>query len=247
MKILTTAVSEASEVIKNNEFTELAINGSKVLEFDVEIMKCSRPTRNGRIYHKDDMEVAVNHHRIQDLLARGCFYGEGEHPEDPTDLERWVGIPVDRRQFKWTKLWFEGDILMGRVQTFPGNGNLLFHSIASGELPAFSVRCIGKEQPEGNFKRLTDILLLYIDWVNHPGGETSHVKSTSDFTMKDVPLFNYQMNTPNAYLPRSEAHVVLGLSENESLISLGSGYYASVETLNEEKRNMISKIRSRAF
>lgn len=223
------------------------INSQKSLEFDVEIITLPGPTRNGMLYPLEEMKKAVEDERIRDLLNRGALYGEGEHPLDPLDIPRWVNIPVDKRQFKWTKLWFDGNKMMGRVRTFPGNNNALAMSILNGELPAFSIRVLGAPEQKGAYRELHDIYLVTIDWVNYPGNPTSYVRDTDAFSTKDIPLVNEKHYADGRIVPRGESYNVLGLEENESLVSIGEGYYAILENFDKEKRKDLTRMRASAF
>lgn len=48
-------------------------------------------------------------------------------------------------------------------------------------------------------------------------------------------------------IPRGESYDILGLSDEETLVELGNGYYAVAESFTKEKMNKLSKIRRNAF
>lgn len=246
-RVIQAAHAESMSLINSNDIMAMVNEGTKVLEFDVEVITCPGPTRNGMLYPKVEMEKAINDPRIVDLLNRGALYGEGEHPIDPKDIPRWVNIPVENRQFKWKKLWFDGDKLMGTVQTYDGNGNLLLKSIKNGELPAFSIRVLGTPREAGQYTELHNIVLITIDWVNYPGNPTSFVNSSDKFKAVDIPLINSTHYADGRIIPRGESYDFLGLESNESLVSLGEGYYVVLENFDNEKKAKLSKIRTNAF
>ena len=152
-KIYRATYAESVSAVDKASMRELD-SGEKVFEFDTVVIKLPGPTRNKVMYPLEEMKKAVVSAMVQELLNRGALYGEGGHPLNPKDIDRWVVVPMDKAQFKWTKLWFDGDTLMGRVRTYPGNGNLLAKAIINGELPAFSIRVLGSEHMENGYNRL---------------------------------------------------------------------------------------------
>lgn len=245
-KIYRAAYAESMNNLDSSQISGI-IKGEQYIEFDTVIIKLPGPTRNKVMYPLEEMKKAVESPMVQDLLKRGALYGEGGHPLDPKDIDRWVTVPMDKAQFKWTKLWFDGDTLMGRVRTFPGQGNLLAKAILAGELPAFSIRVMGSESMENGYRTLRNILLITIDWVNYPGNPTSYVPSSKEFDLTDVPLLTNDYYSDGRVVPKGEAYDALGLGEHSQLISLGEGYYTTVETMDRDKKKRLSALRENAF
>lgn len=236
-------VGENAEITNRREDI---MGGRKVITFDVEIITLPGPTRNGMLYPLEEMKKAVNSERIQDMLKRGSFYGEGEHPLNPEDFQRWVYNDVSNRRFKWTKIWFEGNVMKGTVQTFSGNGNLLYEAIVCGELPAFSIRVIGAPTKKGKYTELHDITIISIDWVGYPGNPTSYVHNSDEFKFVEPPIVE-GFSRDTRIVTRSESFDELGIKENESLIALGKGFYKKVERLDKDQLNKLKTIRHNAF
>ena len=223
------------------------IEGNGYIEFTTTIIELPGPTRNRRMYPLDEMKRAVESPMTQDIINRGAFYGESRHPLDPKDISRWLISPMEAATHKWTKLWFEGNKMMGTCRTFDGAHNLLAKAIKGGELPAFSIRVLGSESVENGYPTLRDIHLVTIDWVQYPGNPTSYVEDSRAFQYKDVPLITSEFFADGRVIPRGESYDILGLSNEETLVELGNGYYAVAESFNREKMDRLSKIRRNAF
>ena len=247
-KIFRATYAESVGTITNDRNTYHDVSrGDKVIEGTAVIIELPGPTRNNCMYPLDEMKKAVEAKMIQDMLNRGALYGEAGHPKDNKDIDRWIVVPMKEAQLQWTKLWFEGNVLMGNYRTYPGNGNLMALSILNGELPAFSIRVLGRESNENGYRTLRDIILITIDWVNYPGNPTSFVLSSKEFQIKDIPLYTHDHYADGRVVAKGESYDLLGLSDNETLISLGEGYFAAVEGFNSEDRSKLSELRRNSF
>lgn len=245
-KIYRAAYCESSRPITKDDI-ECILEGEKVYEAWTEIITLPGPTRNGVMYPLDEFKKAVESPMVQDMLKRGSMYGEGGHPLDPKDINRWIAVPMDKAQFKWLEFKFEGNKFMGKFRTYDGNGNLLAKAINNGELPAFSIRVLGTESMEKGYRTLRNIILITIDWVNYPGNPTSFVNNTKEIELKDVPIIAYDHYADGRVIPRSESYTVLGLSDNQELLDLGNGYFTAIEKFNKDDRTKLRAVRENAF
>jgi hypothetical protein len=245
-KIYRATYAESVSAVDKSSIHELN-SGEKVFEFDTVVIKLPGPTRNKVMYPLEEMKKAVASAMVQELLNRGAMYGEGGHPLNPKDIDRWVVVPMDKAQFKWTKLWFDGDTLMGRVRTYPGNGNLLAKAIINGELPAFSIRVLGSEHMENGYRTLRDIILITIDWVNYPGNPNSYVPDSKEFMISDAPLFTMDYDYTGRTVPKGESYNLLDVKDNETLVSLGEGYFTKVSKIDKDQRSKLKAFRENAF
>lgn len=220
-----------SESIDFNKDVNKALQrGEKVITFDVEVINLDgTPTRNNVIYPIDEMKKALSRERLQQMQKTGVFYGELEHPTNPEDLARWTSVDRTRVHFKFVKFWFDGTRLMGRVQTVPGNGDLMVNSIRAGELPSFSIRVIGKPDVDEKSGTITlhEIHLIAVDWVTYPGNPTSYVTTSDAFKLIDAPLkegFKY------SEIARGESNDILndlGITKDMNIYNVGNGLFVS--------------------
>ena len=219
-------------------------HGAAFIEFPVEIITLDDnvPTRNNVIYPLAEMKIAVERERLQQMLNTGVFLSELEHPDDPEDLLRWTKVDRTNVHSRFTKLWFEGNKLMGMVRTVPGNGNLMAKAILNGELPSFSIRVIGKPtKRDDGVVVLHDIHLIAVDWVTYPGNPTSYVKSSDIYKLVESPIaggFQYPLLKASG-----EASPILReMGITEDLVSVGKGGYA---TLNDQYTSSMESVRIR--
>lgn len=252
--INTVAFGEGSQVHMSPSLD----TGDEVIKFTVEVIDMSRPTRNGVLYPVEEFKKALERPMLQDLLRRGAFYGEDDHPTTPSGdddeaMGRWMKIDMSKMTHKFTKLWMEGNKLMGECQTFSGNGNLMYHAIKSGELLAFSIRVVGNPKPKGEYVQLEDIHLLAIDWVRYPGNPTSHIHSMDEYKVSRAPLFakaenGHALGLSRRMVAKAEGYEsIFGMNSNNELIALGEGYYEVVEKLSDNYINKIWENRLNSF
>lgn len=238
-----------SESIDFNKDTNKALQrGDKVIAFDVEVINLDgTPTRNNVIYPIEEMKTALNRERLLQMIKTGVFYGELEHPDNPEDLARWTTIDRTRVHFKFTKFWFDGFRLMGRVQTVPGNGDLMVNSIRAGELPSFSIRVIGKPDVDEKTGTITlhEIHLIAVDWVTYPGNPTSYVTTSDAFKLVDAPLKN---GFKYGELASGEANSILselGITGDMNIYSVGKGLFITKDKSEFKATSESVKMRNR--
>ena len=155
------------EIILEDELFKKLENGDAFIEFPVEIMVLDgKPTEvNHMIYPLEEMKKAVNTERIQKTIDAGKLFSELGNPSYTNDLRRWTTIDQTNVHSRFTKLWFEGNKLMGMVRTVPDNGNLMMKSILSGLYPSFAIRVLGEvNKTDNGVKILKNISLVTIDW-----------------------------------------------------------------------------------
>ena len=219
-------------------------HGAAFIEFIVEIITLDDnvPTRNNVIYPLSEMKIAVERERLRQMLNTGVFLSELEHPDDPEDLLRWTKVDRKNVHSRFTNIWFEGNKLMGKVRTVPGNGNLMAKAILNGELPSFSIRVIGKPtKREDGVIVLHDIHLIAVDWVTYPGNPTSYVKSSDVYKLVESPItkgFQYPLLKASG-----EASPILReMGITEDLVSVGKGVFV---TVNDEYISSMESVRIR--
>lgn len=237
-----------AEAIEFDKDTNKALQrGDKVITFDVEVINLDgTPTRNNVIYPIEEMKTALSRERLQQMQKTGVFYGELEHPTNPEDLARWTTIDRTRVHFKFTKFWFDGSRLMGRVQTVPGNGDLMVNAIRAGELPSFSIRVIGKpDVDDTGIITLHEIHLIAVDWVTYPGNPTSYVTTSDAFKLIDAPLKNGFKYGEIASGEANDILSELGVTKDMNIYSVGNGLFVSKNKAELKASSESVKMRNR--
>lgn len=137
--------------------------------FVANLQESSAPNRNGRIYDKDALDNALRHYSVAEKLRHKTFYGEAGHPlsEDPKRQ-----MYIDQRNISHivTKVWWEGEMLMGEVETSATEaGRDMRGLIRQGSDVSFSMRGMSDNVTrKGQYMHVGGpILLCSYDWVQN--------------------------------------------------------------------------------
>jgi hypothetical protein len=186
---------------------------SKPFEFYATLQKWGVPNRNGRVYPEKILRRESD--KYQDAIKRGMSISELNHPESSL-------IDLDRVSHLITEMWWEGNVLMGKIKllTTPGfhergivssKGDVAANMMRQGVTMGVSSRGVGSLVKKGDQNEVQDDFeLICFDLVSSP-------------------------STPGAYLylnkedrPRYEEK----LSEHDNtLVSGGSGLEKSVDLM----------------
>ena len=185
---------------------------SKPFEFYATLQKYGVPNRNGRVYPERILKKEAE--KYQDIIKRGMSISELNHPESSL-------IDLDRVSHLITDMWWEGNVLMGKVKllTSPGfhergvvtsKGDVAANLMRQGVTMGVSSRGVGSLVKQGEQNEVQgDFELICFDLVSSP-------------------------STPGAYLylnkedrPTYEEK----LEENNNIEVLGSGMDKSVDLM----------------
>ena len=185
---------------------------SKPFVFYATLQKYGVPNRNGRIYPEKILKREAE--KYQEIIKRGMSISELNHPESSL-------IDLDRVSHLITDMWWEGNVLMGKVKllTSPGfhergivtsKGDVAANLMRQGVTMGVSSRGVGSLVKQGEQNEVQgDFELICFDLVSSP-------------------------STPGAYLylnkedrPTYEEK----LEENNNIEVLGSGMDKSVDLM----------------
>ena len=185
---------------------------SKPFVFYATLQKHGVPNRNGRIYPENILKREAE--KYQEIIKRGMSISELNHPESSL-------IDLDRVAHLITDMWWEGNVLMGKVKllTSPGfhergivtsKGDVAANLMRQGVTMGVSSRGVGSLVKQGEQNEVQgDFELICFDLVSSP-------------------------STPGAYLylnkedrPTYEEK----LEENNNIEVLGSGMDKSVDLM----------------
>jgi hypothetical protein len=185
---------------------------SKPFEFYATLQKYGVPNRNGRVYPEKILKREAE--KYQDIIKRGMSISELNHPESSL-------IDLDRVSHLITDMWWEGNVLMGKIKllTSPGfhergvvtsKGDVAANLMRQGVTMGVSSRGVGSLVKKGEQNEVQeDFELICFDLVSSP-------------------------STPGAYLylnkedrPAYEEK----LEEHNNIDVLGSGMNKSVDLM----------------
>lgn len=190
------------------------------VEFITVLQEANKSNRNGRIYPKAVLEKALNAPNIRERLATKTWFGEAGHPMD-TSVQRQMTIDMRNIAFIIKEIWWEGDLLKGRLETADtAVGRDMKGLIEQGCRVAFSLRAQGNvhTNPATGIVEVEDGLqILGYDWVQVP----SHAKAFMEKICEATALAMYK-TAKNKLSP-------MVLCESEDLFINGEVYDPSNE------------------
>jgi len=144
---------------------------SKPFEFYAVLQKYNTPNRNGRIYPEKILKREAENYKT--AIAKGTSLSELNHPESSL-------IDLDRVSHMITEVWWEGNILMGKLKllTSPGfhergiiscKGDMAANYLRQGVTLGISSRGVGSLAKKGDQNEVQDDFeLICFDLVSSP-------------------------------------------------------------------------------
>jgi hypothetical protein len=144
---------------------------SKPFEFYAVLQKYNTPNRNGRIYPEKILKREAENYKK--MIQKGTALSELNHPESSL-------IDLDRVSHSITEVWWEGNVLMGKIKllTSPGyhesgicstKGDLAANYLRQGVTLGISSRGVGSLKKIGEQNEVQDDFeLICFDLVSSP-------------------------------------------------------------------------------
>ena len=185
---------------------------SKPFVFYATLQKYGVPNRNGRIYPEKILKREAE--KYQEVIKRGMSISELNHPESSL-------IDLDRVAHLITDMWWEGNVLMGKVKllTSPGfhergivstKGDLAANYLRQGVTLGISSRGVGSLKKVGEQNEVQDDFeLICFDLVSSPSTPGAYLFQDKNDRMK------YEENLDEDKKITVDRHV--GESGNKSL------------------------------
>ena len=160
-------VTQNSYIMENKSF----LDHSKPFEFYAVLQKYNTPNRNGRVYPEDILKREAENYKK--MIERGTSLSELNHPESSL-------IDLDRVSHIITEVWWEGNVLMGKLKllTSPGfhergvcstKGDLAANYLRQGVTLGISSRGVGSLKKVGEQNEVQDDFeLICFDLVSSP-------------------------------------------------------------------------------
>lgn len=198
-----------SEIIKESKDM---LDHSKPFEFYAVLQKYNTPNRNGRIYPEKILKREADNYKK--MIEKGVSLSELNHPESSL-------IDLDRVSHIITEVWWEGNVLMGKLKllTSPGfhergivstKGDMAANYLRQGVTLGISSRGVGSLKKVGEQNEVQDDFeLICFDLVSSPSTPGAYLFSNPN--EKDL----YDENLEEEKQMRIERQV--GESGNKSL------------------------------
>jgi hypothetical protein len=147
------------------------LDHSKPIEFYAVLQKYNTPNRNGRLYPERILKREAENYKK--MIKKGTALSELNHPESSL-------IDLDRVSHMITEVWWEGNILMGKIKllTSPGyhesgicstKGDIAANYLRQGVTLGISSRGVGSLKKIGEQNEVQDDFeLICFDLVSSP-------------------------------------------------------------------------------
>jgi len=147
------------------------LDHSKPIEFYAVLQKYNTPNRNGRTYPERILKREAENYKK--MIKKGTALSELNHPESSL-------IDLDRVSHAITEVWWEGNVLMGKIKllTSPGyhesgicstKGDLAANYLRQGVTLGISSRGVGSLKKVGEQNEVQDDFeLICFDLVSSP-------------------------------------------------------------------------------
>ena len=152
---------------------EAKFNTSKNLIVEGVVQRADAKNQNGRVYPKDTLKREVEKY-VSGPIAENRALGELDHPDSSI-------INLKNVCHNITKLWWDGDDLMGRIEVLPTpSGNILKQLFVNNITVGISSRGMGSVKPlgEGTVEVQDDFELLCWDFVSTPSTQGAFMRPT---------------------------------------------------------------------
>jgi hypothetical protein len=188
------------------------LDHSKPFEFYAVLQKYNTPNRNGRVYPEKILKREAENYKK--MINKGIALSELNHPESSL-------IDLDRVSHAITDVWWEGNVLMGKIKllTSPGfhergivstKGDLAANYLRQGVTLGISSRGVGSLKKVGEQNEVQDDFeLICFDLVSSPSTPGAYL-----FLNKDDKHL-YDENLEEEKKTNIERHI--GDSGNKSL------------------------------
>ena len=163
------------------------LDHSKPFEFYAVLQKYNTPNRNGRVYPEGILKREADNYKK--MIQKGTSLSELNHPESSL-------IDLDRVSHIITDVWWDGNVLMGKLKLFttPGfhergvcssKGDLAANYLRQGVTLGISSRGVGSLKKVGEQNEVQDDFeLICFDLVSSPSTPGAYLFSNPEDRMK---------------------------------------------------------------
>ena len=184
------------------------LDHSKPFVFYATLQKYGVPNRNGRVYPEKILKREAE--KYKEMINRGMAISELNHPESSL-------IDLDRVYHTITEVWWEGNVLMGKIQllTTPGfhergivssKGDVAANMMRQGVTMGVSSRGVGSLVKKGEQNEVQeDFELICFDLVSSPSTPGAYLYLNKDDRPKYEEKLTENEKTDNTSNPLSKS------------------------------------------
>jgi hypothetical protein len=184
------------------------LDHSKPFVFYATLQKYGVPNRNGRVYPEKILKREAE--KYKEMISRGMAISELNHPESSL-------IDLDRVSHTITEVWWEGNVLMGKIQllTTPGfhergivssKGDVAANMMRQGVTMGVSSRGVGSLVKKGEQNEVQeDFELICFDLVSSPSTPGAYLYLNKDDRSKYEEKLTENEKTDNTSNPLSKS------------------------------------------
>lgn len=138
------------------------------------LQEANAKNRNGRFYDSRDLFPELTSPRTLELLNTGNFKAENGHPLSK-ELTRQQTIDPNNTVAVFTKLWTDGDLVMGRfVGDENDKGEYFDRELRKGRKPSWSLRALGRLVNTKRGVEVKNIKIITYDRVIYPSHDKAY-------------------------------------------------------------------------
>lgn len=138
------------------------------------LQEANAKNRNGRFYDSRDLFPELTSPRTLELLNTGNFKAENGHPLSK-ELTRQQTIDPNNTVAVFTKLWTDGDLVMGRfVGDENDKGEYFDRELRKGRKPSWSLRALGRLANTKRGVEVKNIKIITYDRVIYPSHDKAY-------------------------------------------------------------------------
>ena len=157
------------------------------------IQQAGKMNRNRRYYTQEDLHKEIYSDRLRELITTGNFKGEAGHPLD-MNLSRQQKVDPTLEQVWYTKVWMDGDYVMGQFRgTNNELGKAFNEDLKCGQKPSFSLRSLGSIRIVNGKSNVTNLRIITYDRVYYPSYDNAYTERiVSESTDYKTPSYPYE-------------------------------------------------------
>lgn len=138
------------------------------------LQEANAKNRNGRFYDSRDLFPELTSPRTLELLNTGNFKAENGHPLSK-ELTRQQTIDPNNTVAVFTKLWTDGDLVMGRfIGDENDKGEYFDRELRKGRKPSWSLRALGRLANTKRGVEVKNIKIITYDRVIYPSHDKAY-------------------------------------------------------------------------